>query len=177
MGPISTLEILVAESAKGNTLVFKDLYDRLADRIFSYVRSRSRSREDALDIMQEVFVDFWKSLGTFKYVSEPKLYGFLYAIAIGRISKHYRSSRPQTSIEDVEDVLADNSDIAFAAEASRAAESLRRLGDTDQKIISLRYYSGMQFTEIAEVLGKNESTVKVRHHRAINKLQRIFHHG
>jgi RNA polymerase sigma-70 factor (ECF subfamily) len=177
MDSISELEILIAESAKGNTLVFKELYDRLADRIFSYIRSRSRYREDALDIMQEVFVDFWKSLGTFKYVSEAKLYGFLYTIAIRRISKRYRSSRSQTSIEDVEDMLADNSDISLAVEASRAVDSLRRLGDTDQKIISLRYYSGLQFAEIAEILGKNESAVKVRHHRAINKLQRIFHHG
>jgi RNA polymerase sigma-70 factor (ECF subfamily) len=177
MGPISTLEVLVAESAKGNTLVFKELYDRLADRIFSYVRSRSRSREDALDITQEVFLDFWKSLTAFKYVSDGKLYGFLYTIAIRRISKHYRFSRPQISIEDVEDVLADDSDVSLVAEASRAMDSMRRLGGMDQRVIELRYYSGLQFAEIAEILGKNESAVKVRHHRAIEKLQLIFNNG
>lgn len=177
MGPVSTLEVLIAESAKGNTLVFKDLYDRLTDRIFSYVRSRARSREDTLDITQEVFVDFWKSLGTFEYISEAKLYGFLYTVAARRISKHYRFSRPQTSLDEIGDVFADEHDTVSAVEALRAVDSLKRLNDTDRKLIGLRYYSGLPFAEIADILGKSENAVKVRHHRAIEKLQRIFHHG
>lgn len=169
-----SLETLIEESRNGNSLSFKEIYDHLVDRLFLYVRSRSKSREDAIDITQEVFVDFWQSLNKFEYVSEPKLYGFLYTIAFRRISKHYRFKRPQVSLEDVGDVFVAENNTVEITEAKRAAEALKHLNNSDRDVIILRYFSGLTFIEIAEILSQNENAIKVRHHRAIQKLQRIL---
>ena len=48
---------------------------------------------------------------------------------------------------------------------------LEKLSLRDREVVDLRYFAGLPFAEIANMLGDNESAVKVRHHRAIRKLQ------
>ena len=91
--------------------------------------------------------------------------------------KNGRVIDPAAKRDETGDVFADDHDTVAVAEAARVVDSLKHLNDIDRQVIVLRYYSGLPFAEIADILGKKEDAVKVRHHRAIEKLQRIFHHG
>ena len=169
------LEGLVALCATGNTDVFREIFDELERPLFRYIRIRTKSRDDALDIMQDTFVDLWNSLekGRFVFTSIEEFYGFVYTIARRKVAKLYRFTRPTVSLEDVSDLLPDEEG-SVKEETILLFDSLTKLGDVDREIIRLRYLSGLRFSEIAVLLKKEEITVKVRHHRAIQKLRKIL---
>src|SRR3989344_1488151 len=150
---------------------FRSIYEETNKPVFNLVRTRVASRDDALDILQEVYIDFWKALkrGKFVYRSNPELLGFLYLIARRKIARFYLFRRFTLSLDDLEPredpAESDQREILFA---------LRKLGNTDREVLDLRYFSGLSFGEIASLLDKNENAIKVRHHRAMRKLKDIL---
>ena len=67
------VENLVILSTKGDEIAFRELYERLNNTLFKYIVSRTKSRDDAMDLLQDVFIDLWRGLQKFSYKSE----GFL----------------------------------------------------------------------------------------------------
>ena len=59
------LQALFMEAQRGEEDSFRALYTLFAPQVFRFIRPRARSREEALDVLQETFVDFWKGLPRF----------------------------------------------------------------------------------------------------------------
>lgn len=175
MEPKSIKEALICKAKAGDTEAFRELYDEFVDYIFSFVRSRVSSREDALDITQEVFVDFWNGLKKFQFENDAKLRNFLLKIASRKISRFHRFHRVTVSLEDIEDVLPEKDGVSLV-DTIMLEELLGQLSVRYREVIELRYFAGLPFAEIAGALGKSESVVKVRHHRAIQKLQEFLNY-
>ena len=57
---------------------------------------------------------------------------------------------------------------------SELAEALTQLEDDERRIIALHYGSGMPLTEIAEKLVMSYGMVKIRHRKALNKLEKLM---
>ena len=150
---------------------FRLIYEDTKTPIFHLIRTRVGSREDALDIFQDVYVDLWEALGKgrFAYRSDPELLGFLYLIAKRRIAKFYRFRHFTVSLDDIEPAVEVES-----GERGEIVLALRKLGEADREVLNLRYFSGLSFKEIAVLLNKDESAIKVRHHRAMKKLKEIL---
>lgn len=170
----NSLGVLIEEAKNGNAQAFRAIYDLLADRLFLHVRSRAQSRDDALDVMQETFVAFWQSLGSFSYCSDGQTRAYLYRIASRKLDKIYRSRKPSVQIDDIANIIAERDDDDAKREAALAVEAVRKLHGKDLEIAELRYFAGLKFDEIAELTGQNENTVKVRHHRMIQKLKGLL---
>jgi RNA polymerase sigma-70 factor (ECF subfamily) len=169
-----TLKELIVSSQAGEYGAFQLLYERLSKKVFRFVRARTYVREDALDVLQDTFVDYWKTLPSFRYESDASIYAFLYTIASRKIYKLYKKQKPAVTIESVADTLRDPDDPEARSEAVLVADSLSRLKESEREMIELRYFAGMTFVEIAELLGQTETSVKVRHHRTIGKLKQFF---
>ena len=178
MDASDSLDVLIAEAKRGSAAAFRTLYDELSNRLFLHVRSRTHARDDALDVLQDTFVDFWKALGDgFEYRSEPQVRGFLYTIASRKIAKLYGVRRPVVPFADVEDFLPASDggmDAHARGEFGLVMEAIGRLDEKDREVIELRYFAGLPFGEIAELSGANESAAKVRHHRALKKLRELL---
>lgn len=169
-----SLEWLVKESAGGRATAFRMLFDQTEDPLFRFIRHRVGTREDALDILQDTYVDLWFALerGKFTYSTDNEFWGFLSLIAKRRIARMYRFRKPVISLEDVVDIH-DTSE--KCDESGRAAvNALELLEPHEQKVMDLRYFKGLKFQEIANLLGKGETAVKVEHHRAIRKLRKFL---
>ncbi|MCR4279485.1 MAG: sigma-70 family RNA polymerase sigma factor [Candidatus Zambryskibacteria bacterium] len=168
-------EILIRESIHGNVIAFQTLYDRFSDDLFRFIRVRVATRDDAHDILQEVFLDLWKAFekSGFIYSSDGEFMGFLFVIARRKLAKLYRF-RPLTVSLDEMDNDPSNTDESLAGEIAVLFQALGKLNKEDQELIKLRYYSGLSFPEIAKLLDKGESAVKVRHHRALAKLKELL---
>lgn len=166
-----SLQWMVDESKAGDASAFRMLYDKTRDDLFRFIRYRTSTREDAVDLLQDCYVDFWKCLkeGRFNYASDKELLSFLYLLARRRVSKLYLLWKPRVSLDDLADMPEDVEE--SPGEASAAVSALSGLGRSDREVIELRYFSGLSFQEIAKLLNKGESAVKVRHHRAIAKLK------
>ena len=161
---------LLAQSAKGDALSYRGVFDHLRGRIFCYILSRCSNRDDAHDITQTVFIDLWQALPKFVYTSDEEFYGFVFLIAKRKLGKHYRSRKPHVELDDR--FIADNYHIS--TEDYRHLEHLlKKLSSRQQEILRLRYWSGLAFKEIATILRIREGTAKVWHHRAVKKLEAI----
>ncbi|XOB42367.1 MAG: RNA polymerase sigma factor [Candidatus Nealsonbacteria bacterium] len=164
------LKILVEQAQNGNKDAFKEIFDRLSDRFFAYIFSRTSNRDDSLDIIQETFIDLWNSLKRFKYRSEQSFYGFVFKIAKRKLYHYYRKKQKIISLDKL-------SEGQLVQEATNQQSSeyvvnhVNALVSKYQDVITLRYWSQMTFKEIAAVLNITENTAKVRHHRALKKLK------
>jgi len=167
---MGTHEAVINMSKEGDEEAFHKLYDEYVGRVFMFIRSRVSSREDALDITQDVFVDFWKGLSRFQFENEIKLWNLILTIASRKISRFYRFRKVTASLDDIETTLPAEENLSVM-DREILQTLLEKLSLRDREVVDLRYFAGLPFAEIANMLGDNESAVKVRHHRAIRKLQ------
>jgi RNA polymerase sigma-70 factor (ECF subfamily) len=170
------IDTLIEESKRGNPEAFRGLYNRLSEKVFAFTRSRCRTRDDALDVLQETFIDFWEKIPSFSYSSERALYAYLYTIASRKISRLYRFSfRKTVSIDDLEDVVGETAhDVEEKTEFSLLLSLLQRMSERDREVLELRYVAGLSFADIADLREEKETTVKVRHHRALERLKQHY---
>jgi len=168
----SQLENQIKACIAGDSEAFHYIFDYVKDRLFAYILSRAGNREDALDLTQEVFVDLWRALARFQYLSLGQFYAFIFLIARRRLIKFYRSRRIQVELNEnnlaepkVESNFDDHRDLLAG---------LRSLSRKYQEVLRLRYWSGFSHQEIGKILGAREATIKVWHYRAIQKLKKIL---
>jgi len=165
-----TLEALLREARDGKD-AFQEIFDRTHGRLFTYARSHTRSREDAMDIVQETFIDLWKALPRFKYQSDEAFYGLLFKILKRKLARYYNSWSPvfmPTYELPEESFEMEQEDYRYLI------EHVNELPEKYRDVLKLRYWSDMKFGEIASVLKAKETTVKVWHHRALKELQVII---
>lgn len=176
MEPSSQLQTLFSSAKAGDKEAFRVLYGMLSPRVFRFIRPRARSRADALDALQETFIDFWKGLPGFSYQGDASLDALLYRIASRKVARTYRWWRMHRSLESMDDIGAIEGATAMREDVIDALAGLRMLGARDQEILVLRHMEGRSFADISQLLGESENTLKVRHHRAIARLRIILDH-
>jgi RNA polymerase sigma-70 factor (ECF subfamily) len=130
----------------------------------------------AEDLTQETFASAWRSIHQFE--GRASFATWLHKIALN-VYRKYRQRRrlPVASLD--EERLADPADTESSLIEQLEAEELRqrawraveRLPETYRELIVLRYYQGLRYREVAELLGVPMGTVQFRLHTAMKKLQ------
>lgn len=168
------IENLVILSSQGDKTAFHGLYDSLNDTLFKYIVSRTKDRDEATDLLQDVFIDLWRGLQKFSYSSENQFYGFVFTITKRKLSKHYKAGR--TTIELDENTPGQNyeMDVEKIDDVRIMTEAINKLREKNRIVIELRYWSELTFSEIGTILNCKETTVKVRHHRALKTLEELM---
>ena len=162
------MEKLVKQAKNLDNTAFREIFEILQPRVFSYACSHVESREDAMDIVQEAFIDLWKGLKKFEYRTDEEFYGFAFLIVKKKIARFYKHKKNTVSIEETE------MDVGFTEEHEDHRFLLRQISELSEKyqeVLRLRYWGGMKLAEVAVTLGIDEGTVKVRHHRALAELR------
>ncbi len=172
MNGAATLQGLVEQSVGGDAGSFRTLVEQLDSKLFSYLCSRTSSREDALDTLQDVLVDLWQALRKFEYRSEAGFYRFVFTIAKRRLYRLYRKPHT-TSLEDIDDV-SDGSSLEGRGNTDALERAMGTLDTTARDIVTLKHWSGFSFGEIGALLSMKEEAVRVRHHRALAKMRNIL---
>jgi RNA polymerase sigma-70 factor (ECF subfamily) len=169
-----TLKDLVISSAEGDEYAFHLLYERLSDSLFKYILSRTKDRDDAIDILQEVFIDLWKAFQTFTYASESEFYSFIFVITKRKLGKHYKTKRISEPFD--ENILEHSNQLNVGQidDARTLLKAIEGLSEKYRTVVELHYWSGLTFGEIGKLVGDKETTVKVRHHRAIKMLEVFY---
>lgn len=166
------IEQFVRRSADGERSAFECLYGHLIDRTYAYVRFRTNTRADATDVTQDIFIDLYSSLKGFHFQSIPQFYAFVFTITKRKLAKYYSTNAGKNSRQT--DLLEENSVPDEQTEDIETNDAVHRalllLPETTREIIVLHHWSRYTFTEIATLLEMQESTVRVRHHRAIKML-------
>ena len=163
----------LARLAQTNPQAFGQLYERHADRIYSYCLARTGAVEDAQDLTADIFLAALENLE--RYDSRRSFTGWLYGIAHHKVVDHYRRRRPATSLEMAAEIPDPGCQTEDKAEEhiqmQLVARAISTLGDDQAEALRLRIFAGLSAAETGAVMGKSEAAVKMLVHRALGNLQ------
>jgi len=168
----------LARARAGEREAVAALYRAYAGPLLGYLVTQVRRREDAEDLLGEVFLQVMRDLGGF----EGDISGFrawVYRIASNRAVDLARRSarRPEEGLEAVEEHLADadtEADAVHRVERARLWEAIRVLPEAQAQVVALRLAGGLTAAEIAAVVGKPLGAVKALQHRALVNLTKAL---
>jgi RNA polymerase sigma factor (sigma-70 family) len=169
---------VISKVLLGEQAMFAQLVERYQNYVFTLVLRFTDSREDAEEISQDIFVKTYRSLADFR--GEAKFSTWLYTIVRTSCITFLRKKRPDIVSIDNEKALIQlgNQESAFRADnverKSRHAmvnEAILLLGPDDRQVITLFYKGEQTLEEIGRIMGLDPNTVKVKLHRARQRLK------
>ena len=138
------------------------LYARYVDDVFGYVQSIVRDYHEAQDITQNVFAKLITAIGKYEERSVP-FTAWIMRVARNATLDHLRARR-QIPVEEVR--VSDPVDDQVGSERRRCLkDALATLPMEQRRVLVLRHVFGLSPEEIADRLGKSESSVHGLHHR------------
>lgn len=176
-----TTTALIERCLQGDQQAYTALYNQYATGIYRLCYGLVLNKQDAEDVVQEVFVYAFKNLHRYK----PELSAFktwLYTIAVSRCRNTYRRKRPiQLDLAQLFSlkVAAPRAEHPEAVLAQRAAsdalgKALASLSPQLREAVILRYGHGLTYREIAEVMHCPPKTAESRVRLAHDRLRKAL---
>ncbi|HZU14891.1 MAG TPA: sigma-70 family RNA polymerase sigma factor [Chloroflexota bacterium] len=169
-------EALLIREAQRDRAAFAPLYERHADRVYAYLRSRTARDEDAADLTQQVFLQAMDALPRYKPRGTPFI-AWLLRIARNAAINFHRRQRHAMAWDLVPPALqpSGGEDHMVRLEQREVLERLfRDLDDMSREILILRFGAGLSTAEIASVLGKSEAATRMRLLRTLRTLKEHY---
>ena len=168
---------LVREAAAGDRDAFAAFYDRHAPAVFGLLLNLLRIRDDAEDVLQEVFLQAWREANRYDACRASPA-GWLVMLARSRALDHLRR-RPAAASGWKEPVV--NQDVAQTLEQgetqARVRAALDLLPAEQKEALSLAYYGGLTYEQVAARQRVPLGTAKTRIRLAMNRLRVLLHHS
>lgn len=149
-----------------------ELYARTSDRIYRLLLRMTGSAEDAADLTQDTYLRVFDRIDQFK--GSSSIATWIYRVAVNEAQQHFRrrGRHEQVLREQVPPAeSATDPEQARAANRMDVHRALQRLPDEDRILLSLRYFEGMDYAQMAEVLEKPAGTIASGLNRARRALQ------
>lgn len=174
-----TEEALV-RAAQADSAAFGALYERYRDRVYAYLRTRTRSVEDAADLTQQVFLQALDALPRYRARGAPFAAWLLRIARNAAINEHKR--RRETVAWDLlpealHPHLGDGPEVqVLQREAiARLHEALAACDAGAREVLALHFAAGLTVRETAAVVGRSEAAVKKQLTRTIRALKERYH--
>jgi RNA polymerase sigma-70 factor (ECF subfamily) len=168
-------EALMSRFCQGDAAAFDVLFERYSAPISGYLHRLTQNRAVSEDLAQATFLSMVKARGRFR--AGARVRPWLYAIATNAARDWRRRSRPEELTE--EGKLP--SDIAAQEDAPRdvglervVQRAIGALPESLRLPLVMHRFEGLSFKEIADALGVSEGAVKLRAHRAYERLRGIL---
>jgi RNA polymerase sigma factor (sigma-70 family) len=169
---------IISRVLRGDSQVYAELVKRYQNFVFTIILRYTKSREDAEEISQDVFVKAYRSLADFR--GDSKFSTWLYTIVNTTSITFLRKKKLDVHSLDNEKVfeMADNQDSGFKAnqveqksKLQMVNEAIQLLSPDDAKLITLFYKGEQSLDEIGQIMGIDPNTAKVKLHRARARLK------
>lgn len=179
------LNLLLARSGLGDRAAFATLYQRTSAHLFAVVLRINRDRAQAEDVLQEVYVNVWRSAQSFDAAQSQPL-TWLTSIARNRAIDSLRRAQTQPQLEsahrgddedeDVYDRIADEAAgplelLSRAADARALARCMQGLSAQQRQSVALAFFDGLSHSEVADKMLQPLGTVKSWVRRALLSLK------
>ncbi len=168
-------DLELAERARhGEPAAWRAIYDQTCDSLFAFLCWQVGDREAARDLLQDTYLQAFRRLEQWR--GEAPLEAWLRAIALGRSLdwkrvwlRRLKRATPLT--DDASSVAADVDGVRFDSERAVLRAALAKLPARQRAALLLREWEGRSFDEIAALLGCAESTARVHHTRARERMR------
>ena len=174
---VETDEELATRTQGGDRTAFDDLVGRYAKQMLNFfVRSLGKI-DQAEEIWQQTFVTVFEKIDTFD--ASRRFKPWLYGIAVNKLRNAWRSQAtlprylPDDLIDRWPSTDRDPKDVAADRDSAQAVwEGVRVLSEEQRAVFVLRIYHGLNYAEIADILGCPVGTAKSRMHFAAEAVRK-----
>lgn len=154
------------------------LIKEYSSSLLRYLVSHTHSREDAEDMLQDVFMSVYEHCAEF----DPERCNeeaWLYIIAKRKLVSYYRKFKQIDSIDEMEDYQLPGDDSMAQATNLLAcrqavARALESLDERSRDIVVLKYFNDLSYKEIADKVGISAVNARVICSRALGRMQIIL---
>jgi RNA polymerase sigma-70 factor (ECF subfamily) len=169
---------IIAQVLGGDQNAYSILVEKYKNYVFTIVLRYIKSREDAEEVAQDVFVKAYRSLADFK--GTAKFSTWLYTVTTTTCITFLRKKKLEVHSLDNERVfeVADRPDSGMGAnqieqksKVNMVNQAIAMLSPDDAQVITLFYKGEQTLDEIAQIMGKETNAVKVQLHRARSRLK------
>jgi RNA polymerase sigma-70 factor, ECF subfamily len=172
------LRNILKRAQAGEKEAFATLYEEYFTPIYRYLYFRLANKEEADDLVQDVFV---KAFATFHRFSTNSLspLPYFYTIARNSLIDYYRKKRPERMEEEEEFTIVSESgsieeEVILEEAGEVLTESLALMPESEREILTLKFISGLTNPEVSQITGKNEAAIRQLQSRGLRRLREIF---
>ncbi|MEO8469902.1 MAG: sigma-70 family RNA polymerase sigma factor [Chloroflexota bacterium] len=171
------LERLIRDAKAGNAWAFGRIFDEFHQPVYRFIASRVHRPSDAEDLTQLVFVKALEALPRYEQRGIP-FGGWLFRLARNTIIDHIRTRHDHAELDAISEHASTDAGPEQLASVRHDLDAVSRalagLTDEQREAIELRFFAGLSAREAAEVMGKQEGTVRGLQFRAIASLRRTL---
>lgn len=177
---LSDEELVKQIVANNDPMLFGKLYDRYAKVVYNKCYGFAKSADEAEDLTQDVFLQLFIKLRTFKGKSKFStwLYSFTYNFCVNYVNRNKqlkirdKSVQVEVSEHKLTEEVPDES--LYEMKADKLKKCLELISAEDKSILLLKYQDGASIKELVSLMEIGESAVKMRLKRAKERLLEIY---
>jgi len=172
---------LISRCQQGDQEALKEIFNQYHQKLYRIAYGVVRHREEALDIVQEVFIKLFRSIHQFK--GKSRFYTYLYRMTMNTAIDHTRKMKkvPPLSMDEEEGFqLSDDADkrpdriLDHKELEAKVKWSMDQLSPDQKAVLIFREVEGLSYQEIAEATGCSIGTVMSRLHYGRKKVQELL---
>ena len=169
------LSKIVAGCKKGNSQSFSQLVDIYATRCYSYFYRLTSNPEQSSDLLSELFVKLLEKIGSYKGGSFE---AWLFKIASNIFYDQLRQRQRQKKLLENRILLQKQANKAKTGSEAETIDKLQiqleKLDTETAELLTLRFYSGLSFKELAKLRSEPIGTTLSKVHRGLKKLRQLM---
>ncbi|MBD5218442.1 MAG: sigma-70 family RNA polymerase sigma factor [Bacteroidales bacterium] len=155
---------------------FDEMMRTYGEGIYWQIRKMVTNHDDALDLLQNVFLKAWNNIGNFR--GAAKLSTWLYKIAINESINYLNKERQRRSLS------SDDENDAYRLESIEAdpyfdgdeaqvefQKAIASLPEKQRLVFNMRYFDELHYDEMSEILGTSVGALKASYHHAVKKIE------
>ena len=168
---------LVDRIRSGDDAAEEELVRFVSPRVFAMLVARTRDREVARDLLQDVLIAVLRSVREGALRDSERLVPFIHGTARNLVNNYFRDKVRQPKTEELSDIHAEvvNHEALEAESRERLVrQALSMVDETDRQIVLMTMVDGRKPGDIAERLGLSPEVVRQRKSRAIKKISEFI---
>ena len=173
-------ESLVRRAQQHDQAALTQIYEENFDKIYRYIVLKIGDRTEAEDMTQQVFLNAFKSISSFRHKGNP-FSSWLFRIAHNQIVDYLRRKSKRAMVPLDETLASSGGDLRLEVERNldiaQLVSATKQLTKAQQEVISLRFAGELSVAQVARVMGKSGGAVKALQHSAIVSLRKILSAG
>ncbi len=177
---LSDEELVKQIVADNDPMLFGKLYDRYAKMVYNKCYGFAKSDDEAEDLTQDVFLQLFIKLRTFKGKSKFStwLYSFTYNFCVNYVNrnKQLKIRDKSVQVENSEHKLTEEvpDESLYEMKADKLKKALEQISPEEKSILLLKYQDGASIKELVSLMDIGESALKMRLKRAKERLLEIY---